>query len=83
MTVVQMLRQGLDRLLEGVCLILMMLAVLPANIYSAFNRVEFGGHEYGPIYLLVRVPFQLFVITWTYIATEQKWLSDRIMSDKL
>jgi uncharacterized membrane protein len=61
--------------ITGVCLILMMLAVLPANIYSAFNHVEFGGHEYGPIYLLVRVPFQLFVIAWTYVATEQRWLS--------
>lgn len=64
--------------ITGVCLILMMLAVLPANIYSAFNRVEFGGHEYGPIYLLVRVPFQLFVIAWSYIATEQRWLSDKV-----
>ena len=63
--------------ITGVCLIVMMLAVLPANIYAAFNRVAFGGHEYGPIYLLVRVPFQLFVIAWIYVATEQKWLSDK------
>ena len=63
--------------ITGVCLILMMLAVLPANIYSAFNYVEFGGHQYGPIYLLVRVPFQLFVIAWIYVATEQKWLSGK------
>ena len=64
--------------LTGVCLILMMLAVLPANIYSAFNYVEFGGHQYGPIYLLARIPFQMFVIAWTYIATEQRWLSDKL-----
>src|SRR5687768_10912498 len=57
--------------LTGVCLILMMLAVLPANIYSAFNYVEFGGHQYGPIYLLARIPFQMFVIAWTYIATNK------------
>ena len=61
--------------ITGVCLILMMLAVLPANIYAAFNHVEFGGHEYGPIYLLVRVPFQLFVIAWIYVITEQSWWS--------
>ena len=66
------------RKITGVCLILMMLAVLPANIYSAFSRVDFGGHEYGPIYLLVRIPFQLFVIAWTYIATEQKLMSDKV-----
>jgi uncharacterized membrane protein len=57
--------------LTGVCLIVMLIAVLPANIYAAFNRVAFGGHESGPGYLLVRVPFQIFVIAWTYIATEQ------------
>ena len=55
----------------GVCLMVMMIAVLPANIYSAFNRVEFGGHEHGPVYLLWRVPFQLFVIAWIYFATQR------------
>ncbi|HYX71759.1 MAG TPA: hypothetical protein VE732_03240, partial [Nitrososphaera sp.] len=47
--------------------------LLPANIYSAINRVDFGGHGIGPAYLLVRVPFQLFVIWWIYFATEQAW----------
>ena len=56
--------------LTGLCLILMLLAVLPANIYSAMNRVDFGGHAAGPVYLLARVPFQLFVIWWTYWSTE-------------
>jgi uncharacterized membrane protein len=60
--------------LTGLCLIVMLIAVLPANIYSAFNHVPFGGHESGPTYLLVRVPFQLLVIAWTYFATEQSWL---------
>ncbi|HEX5702532.1 MAG TPA: DoxX family protein [Pyrinomonadaceae bacterium] len=59
--------------LTGFLLILMLIAILPANIYSAINRVDFGGHEAGPVYLLVRIPFQLFVIGWTYFATEQKW----------
>jgi uncharacterized membrane protein len=59
--------------LTGLCLILMLIAILPANIYSAVQRVDFGGHGAGPAYLLVRVPFQLFVIWWTYFATEQKW----------
>lgn len=55
--------------LTGLLLILMLLALLPANVYSAFKRVEFGGHGAGPLYLLVRVPFQLFAIWWTYFAT--------------
>ncbi len=65
--------------LTGFCLIMMLIALLPANIYSALNRVDFGGHGAGPIYLLVRIPFQLFVIGWTYFATKQTWLK----SDKL
>ncbi len=59
--------------LAGVCLILMLIFVLPSNIYSAIERVDFGGHAAGPIYLLVRVPFQLFLIWWTYMSTEQNW----------
>jgi len=60
--------------LTGLLLILMLIGILPANIYSAINRIEFGGHGAGPAYLLIRIPFQLFVIWWTYFATEQKWL---------
>lgn len=59
--------------LTGVCLILMLAGILPANVYSAINHVEFGGHGSGPRYLLIRVPFQLFVIWWTYFATGQHW----------
>lgn len=59
----------------GLLLILMLIGILPANIYSAIHRVDFGGHGSGPAYLLVRVPFQLFVIWWTYFATEQDWFS--------
>ncbi len=59
--------------LTGFLLIFMLIGILPANIYSALNRVDFGGHGAGPIYLLVRIPFQIFVIWWTYFATEQNW----------
>jgi uncharacterized membrane protein len=38
--------------LTGVCLILMAVGLLPANIYSAINHVDFGGHEMGVVYLL-------------------------------
>ena len=67
---------GLSRL-AGLCLIVMLACLLPANVYSAVNRVEFGGHGAGPAYLLLRVPFQLFVIGWTYYATGQRWLRGR------
>jgi uncharacterized membrane protein len=64
--------------LTGVCLILLLLSLLPANIYSAINRVDFGGHGAGPAYLILRVPFQLLVIWWTYFATEQNWFRREI-----
>ena len=57
------------RKLTGVFLILMLVGLLPANVYSAVNRIEFGGHGAGPLYLLVRIPFQLFAIWWVYFAT--------------
>jgi uncharacterized membrane protein len=56
---------GLTRL-TGLSLCLMLVGVLPTNVYAAFNSVAFGGHEAGPIYLLVRVPFQLLPIWWIY-----------------
>jgi uncharacterized membrane protein len=59
--------------LTGFCLILMLIGLLPANIYAAVHRVDFGGHSIGPAYLLVRMPFQVFVIWWTSVATEQTW----------
>jgi uncharacterized membrane protein len=67
--------------LTGICLILMLLTILPANIYSAINHVEFGGHAVGPVYLFFRVPFQLFLICWTYFATEQKWFRQYAKND--
>ena len=67
---------GLTRL-TGLLLIVMLIGILPSNIYSAINRVDFGGHGAGPVYLLIRIPFQLFVIWWTYFATEQKWLQQK------
>lgn len=63
------------RRLTGLCLILMLIGILPANIYAAINHVAFGGHEAGPVYLLVRVPFQILVIWWTYFATKTSALS--------
>lgn len=67
--------------LTGFLLILMLIGLLPANVYSAINRVDFGGHGAGPAYLLVRVPFQLFVIWWTYFATEQNWFDRKAKSN--
>jgi uncharacterized membrane protein len=50
----------------GLALCIFLLLILPSNVYAAFQRVNFGGHGAGPIYLLVRVPLQLFLIGWIY-----------------
>jgi len=50
----------------GIMLCVFLLLVLPSNIYAAFQRVDFGGHAAGPVYLLVRIPLQIFLIGWIY-----------------
>jgi uncharacterized membrane protein len=54
------------RRLVGWSLITMLVLFLPVNIYAALNRVDMGGHEWGPIYLLIRVPLQAFLIGWIW-----------------
>jgi uncharacterized membrane protein len=50
----------------GILICIFLLLILPSNIYAAWQRVDFGGHAAGPIYLLVRVPLQLVLIGWVY-----------------
>jgi uncharacterized membrane protein len=50
----------------GACLVAFLIAVFPANVFAALNHVGMGGHDAGPAYLLVRAPFQVGLIWWTY-----------------
>lgn len=50
----------------GILIVLFLIAILPSNIYAAIMRVEVGGHANGPVYLLFRVPLQIFFIWWAY-----------------
>ncbi|MGH9867251.1 MAG: DoxX family protein [Candidatus Polarisedimenticolia bacterium] len=50
----------------GLCLILFLVMVFPANVYAAANEVAMGGHEAGLKYLLVRGPFQALLIWWAW-----------------
>lgn len=50
----------------GWALIVMLLLFLPVNIYAAMNRVGMGGHTWGPVYLLIRVPLQAILIGWIW-----------------
>ena len=38
----------------------------PANIYAALDHVPMGGHEWGPVYLLIRAPLQAIILFWVY-----------------
>lgn len=50
----------------ALCLIAFLVLVFPANLYAALNRVPMGGHEDGPIYLLIRGPFQALLVWWAW-----------------
>jgi len=52
--------------LASILLIIFFIAVLPANIVGSFKEVNFGGMEYGTLYLLFRIPLQIFLIWWVY-----------------
>jgi uncharacterized membrane protein len=52
--------------LTAILLIIFFIAVLPANIAGSLKQVNLGGMEYGPLYLLFRVPLQIFLIWWVY-----------------
>ncbi len=43
------------------------LALLPANVYSAFAEAGLGGH--GPAYLWFRAPLQALFVGWALVAT--------------
>ena len=52
--------------LASILLIIFFALVLPANIAGSLKSVQFGGMEYGPWYLLFRVPLQVFFIWWVW-----------------
>jgi uncharacterized membrane protein len=50
----------------GWVLIVMLAGFLPVNVYAALVRAPMGGHAWGPLYLLVRVPLQAFIGAWIW-----------------
>ena len=46
--------------------IAVLILFFPANIYAAINHTGMGGHTWGPVYLLIRGPLQLILISWAY-----------------
>ncbi len=52
--------------LTAIMLIIFFISILPANIAGSIKQVQFGGMENGVMYLLFRIPLQIFFIFWTY-----------------
>lgn len=43
-----------------------LVAFFPANVYAALQQVPMRGHAWGPAYLLVRAPVQVFILWWIW-----------------
>jgi uncharacterized membrane protein len=54
------------RVTAGWFIIALLIALLPFNVYAAIHRVPMGGHAWGPVYLLIRVPLQAVLAAWCY-----------------
>ena len=52
--------------ITSILLIIFFIAVLPANVAGSLKQVPLGGMEYGALYLLFRVPLQIFFIWWVW-----------------
>jgi uncharacterized membrane protein len=52
--------------IAGGMAILFLIAVFPANVYAALHHIDVGGHGVGPVFLVTRVPVQLFLMGWIY-----------------
>lgn len=49
------------------CLLALLVAMFPANIYAAIHHTGLGGHVDGPSYLWQRAPLQLLLLAWTWV----------------
>jgi uncharacterized membrane protein len=52
--------------LASILLIVFFILVLPANIAGSLKSVQYGGMEYGAMYLLFRIPLQILFIWWVW-----------------
>ena len=50
----------------GIAVMVLLVLFLPVNVSAALREVPMGGHAWGPVYLLIRVPLQLLILYWAY-----------------
>jgi uncharacterized membrane protein len=58
------------RRLAGICLVLLLVAMFPGNVYAAINDIPFRGEPPTPLWL--RAPIQLFFIGMTLWTSVKK-----------
>ncbi|WP_070963071.1 DoxX family protein [Vibrio sonorensis] len=54
------------RIYAALLAFVVLVGFFPINIYSAFHYTGTAGQQMGPIYLLIRAPLQLILISWAY-----------------
>ncbi len=64
----------------GICLILLYLAVLPANINMAVYDIQPAGFHIPAFWLWARLPFQLVLIYWAWRVSRPETIGDRVRS---
>jgi uncharacterized membrane protein len=62
------------RRLAALGLVLLLLAVFPANIYVALNNVQLGGFMSYAVYQWIRLPMQIVLIGWIWWCGEVRGL---------
>jgi uncharacterized membrane protein len=62
--------------LASILLIIFFVLVLPANIVGSLKSVQLGGMEFGPWYLLFRIPLQIFFIWWVWYFGVRKGVNE-------
>jgi uncharacterized membrane protein len=67
--------------LASILLVIFFVLVLPANIAGSLKSVQIGGMQYGPVYLLFRVPLQLFFIWWVWFFGIRKEATPKAIAD--
>lgn len=60
------------RRLAATGLIVLLIAVFPANIYAAIAGMEIGGRAVPRWLLWIRLPLQVVLIAWVYLACRKK-----------
>ncbi len=56
------------RKIAALGLIVLLIAVFPANIYAALHGMQIGGRVIPPWLLWARLPLQALLIAWVYFA---------------